>query len=104
MRLKSVRCLTFLLLLFLSVQSFAQYMHIYGTVQDTTYNIPLPNAVAITVRLNDSLLTSFTRSDKDGKFSLDSVPIDTYQVIISHPRFGDQTFILIGGKDNTDFD
>src|SRR5204862_4342732 len=26
------------------------------------------------------------------------------QVVISHPRFGDQTFILLGSKENTDFD
>ena len=79
-------------------------MSIHGTVKDTTDQKPLENAVAMTVRLNDSLLTGFTRSDANGNFKLDSLPIDTYQVVISHPRFGDQTIILLGSKDNNTFD
>src|SRR5687767_8193411 len=83
-------------------QLLAQEMHIHGTVQDTSDNQPLQHAVAMAVRLNDSLLTAFTRSNANGNFSL-KVPVDTYQVILSHPRFGDHTYIFLGSKDNTDF-
>lgn len=98
------RNLYLLILFFCSLNLHAQLMSIHGTVQDTAEHIPLPNAVAMAVRLNDSLLIKFTRSDASGKFRLDNIPVDTYQVVISHPRFGDQTLILIGSKDNTDFD
>ena len=87
-----------------SSQLFAQTMRIHGMVRDTSDQQPLQNAVVMAVRLSDSLLTEFSRSDAGGNFRMDSVPLDTYQVVISHPRFGDQTFILLGSKDNTDFD
>ncbi len=89
---------------FASLNISAQYMTVHGIVQDTTQQKPLKNAVAMTIRLSDSLLTSFARTDDKGFFKLDSVPIDTYQVIVSHPLFGDQTFILLGSKDNNTFD
>ena len=92
------------LVLLMPSQMHAQQMNISGIVQDTTDQKPLKNAVAMTVRLSDSLLTGFTRTDANGYFKLDSIPADTYQVIISHPRFGDQTIILLGSKENNTFD
>ncbi len=82
----------------------AQYMSVFGTVKDTAEQKPLKNAVAMTVRLSDSLLTGFTRTDTNGFFKLDSLPVDTYQVIISHPLFGDKSIILLGSKDDHTFD
>ncbi len=100
----TVKLLLRTLLLFIPILSNAQQMSISGIVQDTSDQKPLQHAVIMAVRLSDSLLTSFTRSDAVGKFSIDSIPVDTYQVVISHPRFGDQTIILLGSNDNRTFD
>ncbi len=89
--------------LLLSLQLSAQ-MSIHGTVMDTSEHKPLQHAIAMTVRLNDSLLTGFTRTDENGFFLLNGIPLDTYQVMITHPRFGDQTIILLGNNNNKDFD
>ena len=32
------------------------------------------------------------------------LPIDTYQVIISHPKFADQGFFIFGNAKNLDYD
>ncbi len=79
-------------------------MQVGGNLQDTATKTPLTNAVAIAVRLSDSALVKFDRSDKDGVFKLKDLPIDTYQVIISHPQFSDQVFIVIGSEKNTVYD
>ncbi len=58
----------------------------------------------MSVRLTDSVLVQYTRSNDSGFFSLQHFPIDTYQVIISHPGFGDQYFIALGSEKYTAFD
>ncbi|MCX6292433.1 MAG: outer membrane beta-barrel family protein [Bacteroidetes bacterium] len=75
-------------------------MKIEGTVIDTVVQKPLHHAVAMTIRISDSLLMAFSRTNSEGFFKMDSLPVDTYQVVISHPQFGDKDFILIGSKDN----
>lgn len=79
-------------------------MEVSGHVQDTTARQPLANAVAIAVRLADSVLVQHARTDKEGYFHLKNLPIDTYQVIISHPQFADQVFIVIGSEKNLVYD
>ncbi|MCZ8284546.1 MAG: carboxypeptidase-like regulatory domain-containing protein, partial [Bacteroidia bacterium] len=54
--------------------------------------------------LMDSTLVNFTRTDENGLFKLQSLPIDTYQVIISHPKFADQAYFIFGDKKNLDYD
>src|SRR4051812_8606271 len=93
-----------LFLFFFSLKTFSQYISIYGIVKDTSGTASLQHAVAMAVRLNDSSLTRFTRTDDKGFFRMDSLPVDTYQVIISHQGFGDQTVIVLGSKDNNKID
>jgi Carboxypeptidase regulatory-like domain len=93
-----------LVLLFCMVAVFssvasAQKMSITGTVQDTALQKGLPYAVVVVAKLKDSLLTSFARTDMEGHFKIDSVPVDTYQVVVSHPLFGDHTILLMGNPD-----
>lgn len=73
-------------------------------MQDTAAKQPLPYAVVMAVRLMDSTLVNFTRTDENGLFKLQSLPIDTYQVIISHPKFADQAYFIFGDKNNLDYD
>jgi hypothetical protein len=82
----------------------AQHMQISGSVRDTSATNPLPNAVAMAVRLSDSVLVDFTRSNENGLFSLRDLPLDTYQVIISHPAFAEALFIVSGSPQNYIFD
>lgn len=85
-------------------QSTDSLMQISGNVQDTVAKAPLVNAVGIAVRLSDSVLVDFKRTDKNGVFLFKDLPIDTYQVVISHPAFADQVFVVIGSKKNKVYD
>ena len=91
-------------LLSLSVNIFSQKMNIGGNVQDTISQTPLLSAVVIAVRLKDSVLVAHTRTDATGFFALKNMKIDTVQIIISHPKFGDQSFYVFASSTNYAFD
>lgn len=95
--------LLFVLILFLCNGLVAQEVSISGNIQDTTAKSALPNALAMVIRLNDSTLVKYARSDKEGVFKIDQLPIDTFIVIVSHPQFADQTYIVVGSKKQTGF-
>ena len=96
------------LLLYLSLFSttftFSQKLSVSGNVQDTAAKLPLQNAIVMAIKLADSTLVEFTRSDDKGFFKLKPLPIDTYQVIISHPKFSDQGFFIFGDRKNLEYD
>src|SRR6185436_2457108 len=104
--MKAVKLLTFRLflsacaILFFANTSSAQHMTIRAIVTDTATHDNIKNAVVIAFRLTDSLLISYSRSNQEGLFQLDSLPIDTYQVVISSPGLGDKEFIFLGSEDN----
>jgi outer membrane receptor protein involved in Fe transport len=103
--LKAVSCFAVGLLFILRTSSsYAQKFSVHGTVRDTVEVKPLRNAVALCLRLADSTLIRFTRTNAEGFFRLDSLEPDTYQVVISHQKFGDNVFILLPDKKETDFD
>ena len=54
------------------------------------------------LRLKDSVLLNFTRTNQQGEFTLTGFPIDTFQLIIEHPNLETKTFYIIGSKDNFD--
>jgi len=95
--------LLFTVCLLISSSCFAQYMSISGSVQDTVTKKPLPNSVAMLVRLKDSVLVNFTRSNEKGDFVFSDVKIDTLELIISNPLFGDQSFYIVGSQVNKTF-
>ncbi len=92
------------LLLFASflVTSFAwsQEMNVKGTVYDTTGTKPVQNALAMAVRMRDSLLLGFTRSDKNGEFELKGFPADTFALTIDHPNFDEKVYYILGHAEN----
>lgn len=94
----------FLIFLFISIPSFSQKMIISGNVQDTVSKMPLKNAVAMVVRIKDSVLIAHTRTDSKGFFTLSDLPIDTVQVIVSDSRFSEQSFYVFGSATNYQFD
>jgi hypothetical protein len=92
------------LLSILPLFSFGQNMHISGNVFDTIGNVPLENAMAMVVRIKDSLLIDFKRSDRAGNFEFNTLPLDTLQLIVSHPKFGEREFYFFGRADNANFE
>ncbi|MGQ0826769.1 MAG: TonB-dependent receptor domain-containing protein [Bacteroidota bacterium] len=84
--------------------AFSQRMSISGNVQDTVSKNPLVYAVAMAVRIKDSTIIAHTRTNSKGGFILQNLPIDTVEVIISHPKFGDQSFYVFGSTVNNVFD
>lgn len=91
-------------LLFSVISSFSQKLVVSGNVQDTSAKGPLPNAIVMAIKLTDSTLIGYTRTDINGFFKLKPLPIDTYQVIISHPKFADQGYFIFGDKKNLEYD
>lgn len=93
------------LVMLLPLLSLSQQMTITGHVQDTTNNqiVPLPNALAMLVRIKDSVLVDFKRSDANGYFEF-KTPIDTLQLIVSHPRFSENSYYIFGSAASHDFD
>lgn len=90
-------------ILFLSVFANAQDMKINGNVVDTLNNYPLRDAVVMAVRLSDSVLLDFRRTDYEGKFSFDNLPVTTVEIIISHPRFEEKSIFVIGTSGKKEF-
>jgi len=82
----------------------AQKLSFKGSINDTTIKQPLPGAVVMAIRYIDSSLVSFTRSNINGFFEINELPLDTYRVVISHKKFGDKVLFLIGSPNNYEFE
>jgi outer membrane receptor protein involved in Fe transport len=82
----------------------AQNVLMKGRIMDDTRDKSVSNAVAMVLRLSDSLLVKFARSDSNGFFHIEKLPLDTYQVVFSHPDFGDRTFIILCNKNDSILD
>lgn len=94
-----------LLFLLITIRLFSQTVQISGTVQDTSAQKQgLKNAVVMAVKVFDSTLVSFTRTNENGLFKLTALPIDTYQVVISHPSYSDKYFLVVASQKNLQFD
>ncbi|MEQ1732198.1 MAG: outer membrane beta-barrel protein [Bacteroidia bacterium] len=91
------------ILLLVSITAHAQQLTIAGTVQDTTPSSGLKNAVILAVRLKDSTLVNYTRSNAQGLYKM-TLPLDTYQIVVTHSNFGDQEYYVFGSTQNHEFD
>ncbi|NBX80729.1 MAG: TonB-dependent receptor [Flavobacteriales bacterium] len=94
-----------LLLLFFigfSTQVDAQKMKITGYVVDTSGKIKLENVSVLAVRMRDSLLMKFTRTNKEGFFELSNFPADTFSLVVEHPQFESKSYFIFGNKDNNE--
>ena len=97
--------LLFAVLFFLLIgnqSSWAQQMKLSGSIYDTSNVVPIKNVSVMALRLKDSVLLNFTRTNQQGEFTLTGFPIDTFQLIIEHPNLETKTFYIIGSKDNFD--
>lgn len=78
-------------------------LNITGKVEDTLNHKPVVNAIAILIRLRDSVMVGFKRTDENGRFEFKNLPIDTVQMIVSHPKFLDKTFYFFSSEGNSTF-
>ncbi len=88
----------------LSQSAFSQEMRISGIVVDTNGKTPLPNTIAMAVRMRDSLLLAYNRADENGRFELKNIPMDTFTLIISHPQHEERNYYIIGSPENLEID
>lgn len=78
-----------ILLLAFSLHAVCQHADIKGTVIDTSEKRNLSNSVIALLRPADSVLVSFTRSDKSGNFILQKLSPGKFIVMVSHPAYAD---------------
>jgi hypothetical protein len=96
------RILTLITLIFLFQSTIsAQEMNVKGYVLDTSGVTPLKNAVVMAVRLKDSVLLNFTRTNQEGFFELKGFPVDTFSLLVDYPRFEQRNYFILGNKDNS---
>ncbi|HEX4877323.1 MAG TPA: outer membrane beta-barrel family protein [Chitinophagaceae bacterium] len=67
----------------------AQKVAVSGTVRDTIEKKNIPNAVIMLLTEKDSLIYGFTRSGKDGSFTIQQVTPGNYILMTTHPYFAD---------------
>lgn len=97
-KLFAILCFT----LFLGNYS-AQEIKLSGQVQDTLNDRGLEYAVVMVVRVKDSVLSKFTRTNWKGEWEL-FVPRDTFQVYVTHPDFEEREFFVFGNANTKDLD
>lgn len=78
-----------LLLLTTAIISYSQTSSLKGTVTDSVEKKNPANAVISLLRQKDSVLVRFTRSDKDGHFTIDNLKEGKFILMITHPYMGD---------------
>ena len=88
----------------LSSTLFSQTMKVTGTVYDTTGIIALEKVSVIAVRLKDSLLLGYTRTNKDGFFELSGFPPDTFDLMIEYPGLDEKSYYIFGNDGNNEID
>ena len=75
----------------ISVATFAQISSIKGTVKDTTEKKVLSLASVNVLRAKDSVLVKTVRTSNNGEFSIASLPVGNYIIMVSYPQYADFT-------------
>lgn len=74
---------------FVSTFSFAQQVSITGKIEDKENKLPVKNAVVMILSEKDSILQSFTRTNAEGNYTLNNVPLGNKIVMISNALFAE---------------
>ena len=101
MRLKYLVFFLFFALTFLQKVS-AQNMKVTGYVVDTTGQKPLSNVSVLAVRMKDSLLLKYTRTNTEGYFELSNFKVDTFTLIVEHLELDARTYFILGNEGNNE--
>ena len=78
-------------------------MKITGEITDTTNFKPVRDASVVIIRLSDSVIVDFARTDMYGKFAFENLKIDTVEVLITHPKYSDMSFYVLGSAEEAEF-
>jgi len=100
-KILNFNCLKLFIFILISSNSSilqAQNMSIYGNVIDTLNNTSKKNAVVMLVRLSDSVMIDFKRTDDNGGFYFNT-PMDTVEIILSHHNNDDKVIFFFPSKD-----
>ena len=94
------------LLLFLSFSPlfFAQNVKVSGRLVDTSGTQPIHEASIMAIRLRDSVLIKYTRSNPNGEFQLQDLPIDSFQVVVEHQNWTPRSIYIMASKQKTTFE
>lgn len=84
-----IRYIALICLLCFVSPAFGQSIHIRGSVSDTSLGQPLWRASVSLISAKDSILSSFTRTDTNGHFSLKTDSAGTYFLLIAYPGYAD---------------
>ncbi len=79
-----------------------QTMKVSGIVYDSTGIKPLFQSLVMAIRVRDSLLLGFERTDQNGNFILQSFEVDTFALIISASGLESKTFYIFGNNSNSE--
>lgn len=90
------------LLLLCALSAGAQNYSIKGSVSDTVNVNALEFASVTLMRASDSVLTTYTRTDQEGKFTLNVPKKDNYLLMITFPSFVDYVQKVDVQKDVTE--
>lgn len=88
----------------LSLATFAQYTTVSGTVKDTTEKKNLALASVNILRAKDSVLVKTVRTSSKGEFSITSLAVGTYIIMVSYPQYADFTDKITVGATPTVLD
>lgn len=94
----------YLLIFFIIIGScthtiIGQTMNINGQITDST-GAPLQDALIYNVRISDSSLLSYTRTNVEGLFFFNAIPIDTFSMHILYPGYKTRKLIIVGSEEN----
>lgn len=95
--------LTFFCVLF-SLATFAQYTTVSGSVKDTTEKKNLALASVNILRAKDSVLVKTVRTSSKGEFSITSLAVGNYIIMVSYPQYADFTDKITVGASPTVLD
>lgn len=79
-----------MLILLVSAKTItAQHATLKGNIIDTSEKKNLTNSVVALLRKSDSVLVTFTRTDKSGNFTLPHFVPGKYVIMVTHPAYAD---------------
>ncbi len=92
------------LTLLCSALSFGQNMTVTGRLVDSSGIEPIQQASIIAIHLRDSVLVSFSRSNANGEFTMNNLPIDSFQLLIEHSNWTPRSIYLMGSAKKSTFE
>jgi hypothetical protein len=93
-----------LFILFFQKISFSQQMQIEGNIIDTNTHTGVKNVKAFLVNMRDSIIQAHRTTDENGNFQFSNIPLDTFRMILEHPKYETRELIFLGHENNYTFE